>query len=135
LANSGHFDCDCGHFDYTSWAIQLHVGVAKVQDTDKFVDKHLGCHSRSVSVNDARRSVTTFAVLAWLCFSVAFSTVFQAFLTTFLIDSGYKTPIQNMDELFASGIKLAYLPEHKFIFENGDDTEFLKVKKKNHVIS
>jgi hypothetical protein len=45
--------------------------------------------------------------LAWVCFSVAFSTVFQAFLTSYLIDSGYQTPIQNMDELFASGIKLA----------------------------
>jgi len=28
--------------------------------------------------------------LAWVCFSMAFSTVFQAFLTTFLVDSGYK---------------------------------------------
>jgi len=37
--------------------------------------------------------------LAWVCFSVAFSTVFQAFLTTFLIDSGYKTPIKNKSEL------------------------------------
>jgi hypothetical protein len=46
--------------------------------------------------------------LDWVCFSVAFRTVFQAFLTTFLIDSGYKTSIQNTDELFASGIKLAY---------------------------
>jgi hypothetical protein len=67
--------------------------------------------------------------LAWVCFSLAFSTVFQAFLTTFLIDSGYKTPIQNMDELFASGIKLAYPPEYSFIFENGDETESLKVQK------
>ena len=41
--------------------------------------------------------------LAWVCFSVSFSTVFQAFLTSFLIDSGYKTPIQSMDELFTSG--------------------------------
>ena len=61
--------------------------------------------------------------LAWVCFSLAFSTVFQAFLTMFLIDSGYKTPIQNMEELFASGIKLAYTPGHNFIFENGDETE------------
>ena len=49
--------------------------------------------------------------LAWVCFSLAFSTVFQAFLTTFLIDSGYKTPIKNMDELFSSGIKLASPPD------------------------
>jgi hypothetical protein len=46
--------------------------------------------------------------LSWVCFSVAFSTVIQAFLTTFLIDSGYKTPIQNMDGLLASRIKLAF---------------------------
>jgi hypothetical protein len=46
--------------------------------------------------------------LAWVFFCLAFRTVFQSFLTSFLIDSGYKEPIQNLDELFASGIKLAY---------------------------
>jgi hypothetical protein len=65
--------------------------------------------------------------LAWVCFCLAFSTVFQAFLTTFLIDSGYKTPIQNLDELFASGIKLAYPPAFNYIFKYGDETEKLKV--------
>jgi hypothetical protein len=58
-----------------------------------------------------------------MCFCVAFSTVFQAFLTTFLIDSGYKTPIQNLDELFASGIKLAYTQQNDFLFKIGDKTE------------
>jgi hypothetical protein len=38
---------------------------------------------------------------------MAFSTVFQAFLTMFLIDSGYKPPLQNMDDLLVSGIKVA----------------------------
>jgi len=66
--------------------------------------------------------------LAWVCFSVAFSTVFQAFLTTFLIDSGYKTPIQNMDELFSSGMKLSYSPVYRSIFENDDETA-LKVQR------
>jgi len=67
--------------------------------------------------------------LAWVCFSLAFITVFQAFLTTFLIDSGYKTPIQNMDELFASGIKFAYAPElNNSIFKYGDESETSKVK-------
>jgi hypothetical protein len=60
---------------------------------------------------------------------VAFSTVFQAFLTSFLIDSGYKTPIQNMDELFGSGIKLAYNQENNFIFESGDETGLSKVQQ------
>jgi hypothetical protein len=60
---------------------------------------------------------------------VAFSTVFQAFLTTFLIDSGYKTPIQNMDELYDSGIKLAYDPDHSFALEIGDEKEVSKVHR------
>ena len=67
--------------------------------------------------------------LAWVCFSLAFSTVFQAHLTTFLTDSGYETPIQNLDELLASGIKLAYPPGYNFIFENRDETEASKVQK------
>jgi hypothetical protein len=55
--------------------------------------------------------------------------VFLAFLTTFLIDSGYKTPIQSMDELFASGMKLAYDQIHSFIFENGNETEVSNVRR------
>jgi hypothetical protein len=68
-------------------------------------------------------------LLAWVCFSFAFNTVFQAFLTTFLINSGYKTPIRNLDELFASGIKLAYHPAYSHILRTGDETEVSKVKK------
>jgi hypothetical protein len=67
--------------------------------------------------------------LAWVFFSLAFSTVIQAFLTKFLIDSGYKTPIQNVDELFASDIELAYDAGHSFILENFDETEASKLKQ------
>jgi hypothetical protein len=55
--------------------------------------------------------------------------VFLAFLTTFLIDSGYKTPIQSMDELFGSGMKLAYLPSYGYIFENGNETEVSNLRR------
>jgi hypothetical protein len=67
--------------------------------------------------------------LAWVCFSVAFSTVFQAFFTTYLIDSGYKTPIENMDELFASGIMLSYIPDFSFIFDIGDEREVFNIRR------
>jgi hypothetical protein len=64
--------------------------------------------SLGVSVSTKPRTPSLRSLfLAWVCFSLAFNTVFQAFLTTFLIDPGYRTPIRNMDELFASGIKLA----------------------------
>jgi hypothetical protein len=64
---------------------------------------------------------------AWVCFCLAFRTVFQSFLTSFLIDSGYKAPIQNLDELFASDSKLAYPQAYAYIFWNGDETETSKV--------
>jgi hypothetical protein len=67
--------------------------------------------------------------LAWVCFSLAFSTVFQVFLTSFLINSGYKPPIQNMDELFSSDIKLAFHPYISAILEIGDETEVLKLRR------
>jgi hypothetical protein len=59
----------------------------------------------------------------WVCFSLSFSTVFQAFLKRFLTDSGYKTPIKNKDELLNNGNKLSYHQEDSFIFYGGDETE------------
>jgi len=49
--------------------------------------------------------------------------VFQAFLTTFLTESGYKTPIRNMDELLDSGIGLAYPEFYNDIFKLLDRKE------------
>jgi hypothetical protein len=47
----------------------------------------------------------------------------------FLIDSGYKTPIQNMDELFASGIQLAYQQTHNFFLEVGDERQASSLRR------
>ena len=82
-----------------------------------------------VSVSKMPRTTSLrLLFLAWVCFSLAFSTVLQAFLTTFLIDSGYKTPIQNMDELFASDIKLSFPEQNNIFFQDGDQTEISKIK-------
>jgi len=70
--------------------------------------------------------------LAWVCFSVAFSTVFQAFLTSFLTDSGYKTQIQTTDEMFASDIKFAYLSHVDVIIETAYETQASKLNS-HHV--
>jgi len=68
--------------------------------------------------------------LAWVCFSVAFSTVFQAFLTTFLVDSGYEAPIQNMDVLLASDIKLVLSRYSSILYNISDINIKSKLKKK-----
>ena len=44
-----------------------------------------------------------------------------------LTDPDYKTPMQNMYDLFVSAIKLAYPPEYNFILQTGEDTEASKV--------
>ena len=62
MVSSDHIDCHCCNFNYTYWTIQLHVRVGNVQETEKFVDQRLGCHSRGVSVNDATCTVIRFAV-------------------------------------------------------------------------
>ena len=86
-----------------------------------------------VSVSSMPRSPSLRSLfLAWVGFSFAFSTVFQAFLTTFLIDSGYKTPIKSMDELFASDIKPAYTQIYNSFFKISDGIESLQIKR-NHV--
>jgi hypothetical protein len=82
-----------------------------------------------VSVSTMPRASSVRSLfLAWVCFSVAFSTVFQAFLTTFLIDSGYQPPVRNMDELLASGLTLAYPPMFSHIIEDGYETGTSKAR-------
>jgi hypothetical protein len=68
--------------------------------------------------------------LSWVCFSLAFSTVFQVFLTTFIIDPGHKPPIRNLDELFASGIKFFYTLEFEDLFSNSVEKEESNVEMK-----
>ena len=63
--------------------------------------------------------------LAWVSFSLAFNTVFQAFL----IDSSYQTTIQNEKELYESGIKFYYPPDIEFLFENSDEMEVSLVQR------
>jgi hypothetical protein len=67
--------------------------------------------------------------LAWVCFSLAFNTVFQTFLTTYLIDPGYEPPIENMDQLLGSDMKFSYVPEYRFILEQSNDPNVVTILK------
>jgi hypothetical protein len=73
--------------------------------------------------------------LAWVCFSIAFSTVFQAFLTTFLVDPGRKNPIENMDELLASGILLFCTRKYKFLLYNDDEISKRFVRQPSFIVA
>jgi hypothetical protein len=45
---------------------------------------------------------------AWVCCSLAINTVFQAYLTTFLVDPGFEKSITSTEEVFTSGIKYGF---------------------------
>jgi len=57
----------------------------------------------SMSVNSQPRSAPLrLFFLCWVCYSVAISTVFQAYLTTFLIEPGYEEPIRTVEKMLKS---------------------------------
>ncbi|PSN35684.1 Ionotropic receptor 582 [Blattella germanica] len=58
---------------------------------------------------------------SWVCYSLAFDTVFQTYLTTFLIDSGIIPYIRNMEELIESDMTLGISENHVKLFNNTED--------------
>ena len=66
--------------------------------------------SLSVSVNTQPRSAPLrLFFFCWVCYSVAISTVFQAYLTTFLIEPGYEEPIRTIEEMLKSKKNVRFL--------------------------
>jgi hypothetical protein len=57
-----------------------------------------------------------------VCYSFAISTVFQAYLTTFLIETGYEEPIKTIEHMLKSDKKFGLSESHKEImFPNTSD--------------
>jgi hypothetical protein len=56
-----------------------------------------------------------------VCYSVAISTVFQAYLTTFLIEPGYEETINNRDQMLKSEKKYAFLGGYATLFNGTSD--------------
>ena len=65
---------------YNAWAVVVGVGVTKMP--------------RSYRLR--------IVILAWICFCFSVSTIFQTFLTTFLVDPGLQKQIANLHELSES---------------------------------
>ena len=79
--------------------------------------------SLSVSVNTQPRSAPLrLFFLCWVWYSVAISTVFQAYLTTFLIEPGYKEPIKAVEEMLNSEINFGFTPSYQYLFPDTSET-------------
>jgi len=83
------------------------------------------------SVNDATHTITTYAVLRLGVFLFGFQHSVPGISHNV---SGYKTPIQNMNEFFASGIKLYYPSVYHYIFENGDEAGLLNMQRNLQIL-
>jgi hypothetical protein len=55
-------------------------------------------------------------------YSVAISTVFQAYLTTYLIEPGYEEPIKTVEQMLISDMKFGFIDEYKAFFNNINDS-------------
>jgi hypothetical protein len=49
---------------------------------------------------------------AWVCYSLAINTVFQAYLTTFLVDPGFEKSVTSREEVFTSGITYGFKSDY-----------------------
>ncbi|PNF33395.1 hypothetical protein B7P43_G04164 [Cryptotermes secundus] len=55
-----------------------------------------------------RTSPLRLFLSAWMCYSLAINTVFQAYLTTYLVDPGFEKSITSIEEVFTSGTKYGF---------------------------
>ena len=83
---------------YNAWAVVVGVCVTKMPRS---------YHLRIV-------------IFAWICFCFSVSTVFQTFLTTFLVDPGLQKQIANLHELSQSGMEYGVPPGIKSMYETKD---------------
>ena len=73
----------------------------------------------SVSVNTQPRSAPLrLFFFCWVCYSVAISTVFQAYLTTFLIEPGYEEPVKTIEQMLTSDMKFGFNEEFQVFLNN-----------------
>ena len=84
----------------------------------------------SVSVNTQPRSAPlSLFFFCWVCYSVAVSTVFQAYLTTFLIELGYEEPIKTVEQMLISDKEFGFVDDFDALFDNvpeSVDSDILK---------
>ena len=75
-----------------------------------------------MSANTQPRSAPLRLFFWWVCYSVAISTVFQAYLTTFLIEPGYDESIKTLEQILTSDMKFGFIDENDVFLNNVPDS-------------
>ncbi|PNF33402.1 hypothetical protein B7P43_G04163 [Cryptotermes secundus] len=85
--------------------------IQEIESFKRFVDAVLDVWALILGVSILslpRTSPLRLFFSAWMCYSLAINTVFQAYLTTYLVDPGFEKSITSIEEVFASGTKYGF---------------------------
>ncbi|KAJ9599501.1 hypothetical protein L9F63_010033 [Diploptera punctata] len=69
--------------------------------------------------------------LSWLCYSLSINTVFQAYLTTFLIDPGFRPHFKTFKELLDSDMKLGTIEFDLYLYNYSSSEYISRILEKN----
>jgi len=77
----------------------------------------------SVSVKTQPRATPLrLFFFCWVCYSVAISTVFQAYFTAYLIEPGYEEPIRTVEQMIQSEKKIGFDKDYEKMFEETSES-------------
>jgi len=89
--------------------------------------------SLSVSVNTQPRSAPLrLFFFCWVWYSVAISTVFQAYPNIFLVEPGYEEPTKTVEEVLRSKTKFGFLQGYECLYP--DISESLESEIRRHLM-
>jgi len=74
-----------------------------------------------------------FVVFVWYCSAI--STVFQTFLTSFLVDPGYENQLASLEDILNSGIEFGYSEIMNVIFNLSSDLRLKEVVERAEICS
>ena len=107
----------------SNYAHKSHLRESKSYSNILSVTANIIAVLLSVSVSTQPRSAPLrLFFFCWVCYSVAISTVFQAYLTTFLIEPGYEEPIKTVEQMLNSEMNFGFRGIYKILFPDTSDT-------------
>jgi hypothetical protein len=120
----------------SNYTHKSHLHESKSYSNVSAVTTNIIAISLSVSVNKQPRSAPLrLFFFCWVWYSVAISTVFQAYLTTFLIKPGYEEPIKTLTQMLASKMKFSFFEIYeKFFTDTPKSTEITALKTRYVVV-
>ena len=114
----------------SNYAHKSHLHESQSYSNISSITANIIAVSLSVSVNTKPRyAPLRLFFFCWVCYSVAISTVFQAYLTTFLIEPGYEEPIKSLEQMLKSKMNFGFPYIYNKMFPDTSDPVDSEIRK------